>query len=439
MQFSIPRIALRNLFRQRRRTLLLGGAIAFGIFIVTMINGFAGSFVENVSENFSNLLAGHIFIDGVEKAEGSDEVSVIRDDDTIMEAIEAAGIEALNLTRRSSFRGTLIFQGESLSQQIVGTDFSEEAYLTERLILLDGSFENMRTNRQGLIISEDIAEKLNVEVNDRLIVRLETVRGQQNVGDFSVAGISYDPNLFGPLAAYANLSYVNELLTLAPGEYQTFGLFLPSIAEIDPAADQLYESLSERVDTFPRNTEDEGQNPVEALFEQADEQQWEGVRYRLYTLNEVLAEVQQIVTILNQASLIILLVLFFIIMVGITNTFRMIMYERIKEIGTVRALGMHRWGVIRLFLYEALFLAVLGAAAGLLFAGVAMFVVSQIYLGLDSPIFILLRNGYLTFKVLPLQTLLHVGIVASLTIAAAFVPTRRAAYLPPVDALRSHG
>ena len=60
-------MALRNLNRQKKRTLLLGGAIAFGLMIVTLLNGFAGSFIENVSENFSHLMAGHIFIDGVEK------------------------------------------------------------------------------------------------------------------------------------------------------------------------------------------------------------------------------------------------------------------------------------------------------------------------------------------------------------------------------------
>jgi len=58
-------IALRNLNRQKKRSFLLGGAIAFGILIVTVINGFTGSFILNVSENFSNILAGHIFIQGI--------------------------------------------------------------------------------------------------------------------------------------------------------------------------------------------------------------------------------------------------------------------------------------------------------------------------------------------------------------------------------------
>ena len=49
-------IAFRNLNRQKKRSFLLGGAIAFGILIITLINGFTGSFVKNVGENFSHLL-----------------------------------------------------------------------------------------------------------------------------------------------------------------------------------------------------------------------------------------------------------------------------------------------------------------------------------------------------------------------------------------------
>ena len=51
-------IALRNLNRQKKRSILLGGAIAFGIMIVTLINGFAGSLSPNLSQNFAHLLAG---------------------------------------------------------------------------------------------------------------------------------------------------------------------------------------------------------------------------------------------------------------------------------------------------------------------------------------------------------------------------------------------
>jgi len=430
-------IALRNLNRQKKRSFLLGGAIAFGILIVTVINGFTGSFILNVSENFSNILAGHIFIQGIEKADDGETTEIIRDDSILVNSIETLDTPYRYITKRSEFRGTLFFQGESVSQSIVGAEWNEESLLRDRLVLLEGSFDNIVNDTRGIILSDKIANILNVEIGDRITVRLSTVRGQQNVGDFNLAAISYDPGLLGAISAYANLCYVNELLDLGCDEYMTLGILLENLSIIDEAAEPLYELLNTRLDMFERQDAEEEGNPVMALFEQSDEEEWSGTRYRFFTLNDVLSEADQIVVILNTVGLVILLILFFIIMVGITNTFRMIMIERIKEIGTMRALGMQRVTVRNLFLLEAFLLAMGGAVVGLILAGIAMLILSNIFWGLDSPIFILLKNGYMTFKLVPHQVLLHFGVVAVLTVLAALIPARKAANMHPVEALRA--
>ncbi|HNX73888.1 MAG TPA: hypothetical protein PK759_06845, partial [Spirochaetales bacterium] len=86
MNFVIPRIAFRNLSRQKKRSLLLGSAIAFGIMIVTLMNGFSGALIQNISENFAYLMAGHVFIQGQERTASGKKVSVISDDSEIMQA-----------------------------------------------------------------------------------------------------------------------------------------------------------------------------------------------------------------------------------------------------------------------------------------------------------------------------------------------------------------
>lgn len=436
-------IALRNLNRQKRRTLLLGGAIAFGVMIVTLINGFAGSFVENVSENFSQLLAGHIFVAGQERLPDGRERLIIPRDDQLLDALQESDLPVVTFSRRSEIQGAVIFQGNSVRQSVVGANWEQEEFLKDRLVLLEGSFENMlRENmdgrRNGIILTQAIADRLNARVDDAILVRMETIDGQQNVGEFRLAAISYDPGLFGQLSAYADIDYVNELLLVPDGSYQTLGIFLEEIAQIEPSVERFYAELSERVNVFERAGPDEqAENPIAALFDEDDDEEWEGTRYRVFTLNDILSEVDQIVNLLNQAAFVILVVLFIIIMVGITNTFRMIMYERVREIGTMRALGMQQRRVLNSFLLEALFLALGGVLAGLFIAGVIMLVLSQIYLGLDSPIFILLKNGYFTFKLLPQQVAGNTLIVASLTILAALLPSRKAARMAPVDALRS--
>lgn len=433
---TLLRTALRNLSRQKRRTVLLSGAIAFGVMVVTVINGFAGSFLENVTENFGQLLAGHIFIEGVERDEERGEIQIIRDDDALLAAIERSGVNARFVTRRSDVRGTLVFGGRTASQQIVGADWSVESALTERIILEEGSFDGVRRGN-GLIVGRPTADLLRLEVGDPVLVRLRTITGQQNVGEFRISGISFDPGFVAGLTAYADRGYINELLQIEAHEYRQLGLLLSTLTEIDESADRIFEEMAATLDVFERSPEDADTNPISALFDQARTEEWEGVRYRLYTLNEIVSDAQQIVVVLNQVSVVVLVVLLGITMIGITNTFRMVMFERIREIGTMRALGMQKAQVLALFLAEALMLAVLGILAGLLAAAALMAGLSQLYIGLDTPIFVLLKDGYFTFRVRSGQSLLHMTLVVLFTVSAAWFPARRASELPPVEALRS--
>jgi len=430
---KLIRLAAKNLLRQKRRSILLGSAIAFGILFVTLINGFTGSFIKNVGENFSNLLAGHIFIDGVEKSETGKELYIIRDDSALMDSVDASGINYRFLTKRSESRGSLLFEGNGINQSIVGADWSREGYFKERIILKEGTFDNM-ADPQALIVSSKIADRLQVELGDRVIVKMQTYTGQQTAGDFTIAAISIDTGLFGSISCYANLDYVNELLNLAPDEYLTLGIYLPELIDTEPATSSLIPELEKRISLFSRETAGD-ENPFMAILEQQEEEEWEGIRYRLSNINDILSEVEEIVRILNIASIVILLVLFAIIMVGITNTFRMVMFERIQEIGTMRAVGMQRSEVRQLFLLEALFLALFGLAAGYLLTAGAMGILSNIFWGVDTPLFMLLKNGYMTFTVTAGQILLNTAIVTLLTLAAAFRPSDKAARLEPGVAL----
>ncbi len=431
------KISLRNLTRQKKRTILLSAAIAFGIYIITMINGFTGSFIENVSENFSNILAGHIFIEGVEKSESGKTLFLVRNDDILMSAIDEAEVPWQYITKRSDINATLIFEGNNIRQSITGADWGIEEYFKERIILKDGTFEDLENDRHGIILSEKVADRLNVQVGDSLLVKCKTYTGQQNAGELRVTGIMIDTNLFGSTTSYANISYVNELLNLQQDEYMTMGIFLQSMDQIDSSAAALYDNLKTRVNMFDREATDDDENPILAMLEQEEEDEWSGLRFRLMTLNDIMKEVQQIVNVLNTAALIILLVLFAIIMVGVTNTFRMVLMERTKEIGTMRAVGMQRGIVRKLFLYEAFFISVIGVLSGLILAGVTMFILMQIYWGVETPAFMLMRNGYMTFRISALQVLFNFAVVSGLTLLAAFFPSNKAAKLQPADALRT--
>jgi putative ABC transport system permease protein len=434
------KLALRNLSRQKKRTFMLGGAIAFGILIVTIINGFVGAFVSNISENFANLAAGHVFIQGVEKSASGKEYQIIHDDGALLEAVQettkAVGIAPKYVSKRSTFQGALVFAGKNAQLQIDGVDWANESYLPDRLLFNSGGMGGMKS-KEGLIVSEPIAKRLGAEVGDRILVQMKTYTGQNNVGEFAIAGITPDPGILGSMAGYANKSYVNELLNLGPDDYQGLGIYLPSLDGMDKYGSTLYETLRKKVQVFTHDPSAKQENFVSAMMTQSKAETWTGTKYRVFTLNDMLSQVQQIVNVLNSASLVILVILFVIIMVGISNTFRIIMYERIREIGTMRSIGMQRGEVRSLFLYEAVFLSIGGVVVGLILALAFMLVVSLLDFGLNSPLFIIIKNGHMTFKLEFVRTALNIVIVSALTLAAAFFPARNAARLDPAVALRT--
>ncbi len=428
------RIAFRNLSRQKKRSFLLGGAIAFGILIITLVNSFTAGFVENVQENFSHFFAGHVFLYGYEKSPSGRLITVIREDEVLIETIESLeNLPIQYLSRRSSLDGTLIFEGESIRQEVVGVDWQAERFLADRLILTGGSMERVLADPRALILNEKMAEQLNVEIGDTLLVQLQTVTGQQNVGELILAATSKDTGFFSAVSAYAHRAHVNRLLNIAEEEYISLGLFLEDMLLMERAAQSLTAALEQKISLAPRFSGPQG---FQEQRNQLLEEQWEGTRFQLFTIGDFLEPLNQVASTLNTVGLVVVLILFVIIMVGVTNTFRMVIHERIREIGTMRSLGLQRGGVRGLFLLEALLLSLGGAVVGLVAAFLVALVLSLINFGTDNQFFIILREGHLLFKVLPAQIAGNILIVGVLTLLAALLPAGRAAKMDPAHALR---
>ena len=428
------RIAFRNLSRQKKRSFLLGGAIAFGILIITLVNSFTAGFVENVQENFSHFFAGHVFLTGYEKSPSGRLITVIRNDEVLIDTI--ASLENLPIqyvSRRSSLDGTLIFEGESIRQEVVGVNWQEERFLADRLILREGTMQAVLADPRALILNEKMAERLNAEIGDTLLVQLQTVTGQQNVGEFTLAATSQDTGFFSAVSAYAHRTHVNRLLNITEGEYISLGLFLEDMLLMERAAQALTEALQQKISLVPRFSGPQG---FQEQRNQLLEEQWEGTRFQLFTIGDFLEPLNQVAATLNTVGLVVVLILFVIIMVGVTNTFRMVIHERTREIGTMRSLGLKRGGVRGLFLLEALLLSLGGAVVGLAAAFIVALVLSLINFGTDNQFFIILREGHLLFKVLPAQIAGNILIVGVLTLLAALLPAGRAAKMDPAHALR---
>jgi len=126
-----------------------------------------------------------------------------------------------------------------------------------------------------------------------------------------------------------------------------------------------------------------------------------------------------------------------IVVVGVSNTYAMIVFERTREIGTMRALGMQRPGVVALFVIESLYLALTGGIIGVAggFAGLAFIRAAFDFTGRNWATLFLVQ-GRLVWS-MPAAV---VGAITVITMSAAVAGSLRAALraaaISPVDALR---
>ena len=139
----------------------------------------------------------------------------------------------------------------------------------------------------------------------------------------------------------------------------------------------------------------------------------------------------------NEASLTILSIfLFLAASVGIVNAMLMSVHERTREIGTLRAMGMRRQGVVRLFLLEGLALGIVAAAIGVLAGGAMVLYWASVGIRMNTVTLAWLAGGDLLHPRLEVVSVLRAAFaIVALSTLAALYPAWAASRLEPREAL----
>jgi putative ABC transport system permease protein len=441
------RIVFRNIARQKKRTVLLGGAIAFGVLIIVLIGSFTTGVSRNVQRNFTGIFGGHVYLRGEELSPSGRILARIGDPVVLSEVLGGLRKEVASLQVRSRTRGEAIFGSRREALGLEGVDWAAESDLWEDLGVVRGQ-RTMLARPNAVILPEAAAVALGVEIGETILFKMETIAGQANVGELTVAGVYPGNQGFNLAGAYTGLPYLNSLLGLQPHEYQLLNVTLRDLEEIDRFRGELEAALKLRAQVMPRRQEDDGDphNMMRAMMRSAmggvsslaaGEQAWGGTRFSITTLNELLKPMLSLVQTLNMIRLGLFAILLLITMVGLLNSFRLVLIERTQEIGTMRALGMLRGEVRNSFLLEALFLALAGAVLGLAAAVLGMGVLGALRLPAQSMLALFTRNGRFSLPFLAADVAATLAILSGVTVLSAWLPARKAARLKPADALRA--
>jgi len=157
---------------------------------------------------------------------------------------------------------------------------------------------------------------------------------------------------------------------------------------------------------------------------------------RVATVTELSGQMGAVLGSVRWIGLTIFAIMLLLTMAGITNTYRMVLMERTREIGMLRCIGFRRADIFRIFVYEALMIAIAGSVAGILASLPLGFLIHLIPFDPAGDLGSALSRGRLLFSPEILSLAFASICVAAASVIAVFGPARRASRLLPAEALR---
>jgi len=335
---KLLRMAWRNVWRNWRRTVIAGIAIALGLTLILVFDGFLGGMNEALYGNTVKLQGGNVQVHAPGFREKADRLPLLPlvDPGAAVEAAQAQP-EVVAVSQRVETGGMVSSREGTLSVAITGIEPEQEApvsLVAENVV--QGRW--LQANDEDfLLIGKAMAERLEVTVGDRVTLMGRATHQQMRRRTMTIVGI-YDlgiPEVEKSLV-YVSLLEAQTLFDLRD-QATEIAIYLEQVGQEAPVVERLRTALpGYEVDAW--DTLDPSTKEMMALEAQ----------------------------IMDMFGLVILL----IAGVGILNLMLMAVFERTREIGLLAAMGLKRRETVALFLLEGVLIGLLGALAGSVLGGV---------------------------------------------------------------------
>jgi len=430
MRLIHVKLAARNVRRQPHRTIALGGAVAFSALVMALILGFVNGMDLAIQNNVTLYSGGHVLVSGY-TASQSGRLQNRFADDTVVKIVESSKADILTVSPIAQSRATVVFGTREIQLMLRGIDWSRDRLYHESLILTEGDWKGLEDSRT-MLMSAQTAERFGLAAGDRVIVRLSTASGQQNVTDYKVVAIYDDGAAGGMNTALVAFGDLATDLNMRSNEQQQIAVFLKNSAAAEEAAQTITVGLSAQGFTVRRGSasNDGAQASVNRRLTPGT------AIYHISTVQELAGEIGAALGSIRWIGYAVFALMLLVSATGISNSYHMVLLERTKEIGMLRCIGYKKKDVFSSFIWEGILLAGGAALVGILLALPIGFGIGLIPFDPHGDFGAALVQGHLRFAPTLGQFLLILVFVTTVAIAAVFVPARRAADVVPVEALR---
>lgn len=395
----IFKMAWRNLFRHKKRTILTLVTMTIGIMAAIIGEGINSGMYTQIKKTFINSSFGYYTV--YKKGFYDDKISnnilefPIEDEKKFLDSLKNK-----KYSERLSFGGTLTDSIYSLNVNFIGVDKERENNVFSRdKYMLEGSFE---LGDKSIVIGSDLARILNLNIGSEVVIIARTAEQSINAYDVKIEGIIKTGNPFMDSAAvFLNLNFAKDFV------------------------------LSENINNIVV-----GQKLSEDFLAEIDSKE-----DRIVSIEEEMSGIEKVVEVRKKFFGIVSGAILTMAALSIANTMLMSMMERHREIGIMMAGGMKRGKILNLFLLEGTISGILGGLLGFCFGSImvlyyqkyGMYIGDISDLGSSLPI-----SERLFFNYNLSKALFYVCISFICAVAASFYPAYKATKLNPIEIFQNN-
>ena len=343
-------IAWRNIWRNRRRTLITASSIFLAVFFALIMRSMQIGSYARIIESIVHSYTGYIQVHKKGYWEEKEINNAFELTDSIMWKISSASNVSAAVPRLESF--ALASTGtKTKGVMVIGIEPGMEEKLSDiKKNIIKGSY--LEKDEPGVLLAKRIADYLGMKVNDTLVLISQGYHGVSAAGKFPVRGITH----------FSSPDLDNTLIYLTLKTAQEFY-----------SAENLVTSVSINLDS--KNKIDKTSMELAVILDPAE--------YEVMKWDEMLVEVVQHIQTDDISGLIMLGILYMIIGFGIFGTVLMMTIERIKEFGVMVSVGMQKTKLAFLVILESIFIGMIGVLTGAVAAipPIIYFYYHPIYLG----------------------------------------------------------
>ncbi len=407
MLFSIwIRLGWRNIFRNKRRSLIAGVAIGVGLASLIFVDALMKGMENNMMEAATSTFLGQAEIQrrGFRGTRQTD-LTIRRLSEILAKLAQDARIK--NFSVRAISHGMVSSPSDVSSVELVGVDPTAEKEVSEiDEAIVRGSYFTGQ-NPQDIVIGYQLAETLQVTLGDRLVVTVSQVgTGLLSQDLFRVSGLCrFNIPAMDRGMAFVRLSKAREALGIGGNAHQIVLMF--------------------------KNPED-GSNAALPFWGEYTQDDNEALGWP-----QLLPQMAAAFRLARFSIYLTGLMLFGVVALGIINTLFMSLHERLFEFGVLKALGTRPEGIAGLIVCEAGSLAILSSVLGCILGGLITLLASGVGIDYTGIEYAGVTIRKLIFPVLSVWQFIEYPLwVIFFTVLAGFYPALIAAGIPPAAAMR---